>query len=122
MTAGRQRRNAMSRPKAAIVVLVLALAGSNLWWLYALVDAGVTRTYMEAAFEEHRQALDQTLALLPVVARKSVSRADVISAARLPGLEIAPFEKDGFVWVGRIGLKFDETGRLVEASRAWSPP
>jgi hypothetical protein len=32
-----------------------------------------------------------------------------------------PFEKDGFVWVGSLGLKFDESGRVVEAVPAWQP-
>jgi hypothetical protein len=112
----------MSRSTAAIIVLAIALLVSNAWWLYVLVDAGVTRTYLDASLEEHKQALDQTLALLPVVARPGVSRTDVISAARHPDLKIPPFDKDGFVWVDRIGLRFSGSGQLIEASRAWSPP
>ena len=40
-------------------------------------------------------------------------------AARLPGDTFEPFEKDGFVWIGRIGLKFNDRGQLIEVSRAW---
>ena len=93
----------MTRSKGAIVLLVVALVASNLWWAYRLLDTGVTQTYMGVAFDDNKQALAQTLALLPVVAR--------------PGER-----SSGRFWVGKIGLKFNERGQLIEASRAWSPP
>jgi hypothetical protein len=112
----------VTRSTSAIVLLVLALVMSNLWWAYRLLDTGVTQTYMGAALDDNKQALAQTLALLPVVARPGVSRSEVLAAARSAEPSDVPFEKDGFVWVGKIGLKFNERGQLVEASRAWSPP
>jgi hypothetical protein len=105
-----------------IVLLVVALLGSNAWWAYRTLDAGVTQTHLGASLDDNKQALAQTLALLPVVARAGVSRSDVVAGARLPGSQDQPFEKDGFVWVGKIGLKFNEQGQLIEAARAWSPP
>ena len=112
----------MTRSKGAIVLLVVTLVASNLWWAYRLLDTGVTQTYMGVALDDNKQALAQTLALLPVVARPGVSRSEVLAAVRSAEPSAAPFEKDGFVWVGNIGLKFNERGQLVEASRAWSPP
>ena len=112
----------MTRAKGAIVLLAVTLVASNLWWVYCLLDTGVTQTYMSVALDDNKQALAQTLALLPVVARPGVSRSEVLAAARSAEPSAAPFEKDGFVWVGQIGLKFNERGQLVEASRAWSPP
>ncbi len=112
----------MTRSKGAIVLLVVTLVASNLWWAYRLLDTGVTQTYMGVALDDNKQALAQTLALLPVVARPGVSRSEVLAAARSAEPSAAPFEKDGFVWVGNVGLKFNERGQLVEASRAWSPP
>lgn len=109
----------MNRTKVTIVLLVLALVGSNAWWATRLVDAGITQTYTGVSLEDHKQALKQTLRLLPLVARPGVTRAEILAAARLPGTEDDSFEKDGFVWVGRIGLKFDAQGRLVEAAPAW---
>jgi hypothetical protein len=57
-----------------------------------------------------------------VVARAGVSQPEIIAAARLAGPQVEPFEKDGFLWVGKIGLRFDAQGRLVEVARAWSAP
>lgn len=65
--------------------------------------------------------MTQALTLLPVVARPGKSREEIIEAARPPGSAADAFEKDGFVWVGSIGLKFDAQGQLVEAKRAWGP-
>ncbi len=112
----------MTRSKGAIVLLAVTLVVSNLWWAYRLLDTGVTQTYIGVALDDNKQALAQTLALLPVVARPGVSRSEVLAAARPAEPSAAPFEKDGFVWVGSIGLKFNERGQLVEVSRAWSPP
>ena len=112
----------MSWTKLAIALLVVALVGSNAWWAYRALDAGVTQTYLGVSLDDNKQALAQTLKLLPVVARAGVSRAHIVAGASLPGDHDEPFEKDGFVWVGKIGLKFNEQGQLVEAARAWGPP
>ncbi len=109
------------RAKIAILGLGAALLVSNAWWLYRSIDEAVTRSYLNASLEENKQALDQTLALLPVVARPGLSRAEILAAAPHPQLNIPPFEKEGFVWVDRIGLKFDTAGQLVQVSTAWSP-
>jgi hypothetical protein len=29
------------------------------------------------------------------------------------------FEKDGFIWVGDLGLRFGEDGHLAEVARGW---
>ncbi len=108
--------------RLTIVLLVIALVGSNAWWAYRTLDASVTQSYIGASLDDNKQALTQTLALLPVAARAGVSRSEILAAARLPGSEDEPYEKDGFVWVGKIGLKFHEQGQLTEATRAWEPP
>ena len=92
------------------------LVATNIWWVYKTIDVGITHTYAMQTCEEDAQALKQTMALLPVVARTASSRHDIISAAILWPDE-QPYEKDGFTWVGRLGLRFDAEGRLVEVSR-----
>jgi hypothetical protein len=109
----------MNKTKITIIALIVAIIASNVWWAYRLLDAGITLTYTGVSLEENKEALSQTLALLPVVAKLDVTREKIISVARLPGDTSEPFEKDGFVWVGRIGLKFNDRGHLVEVSRAW---
>ena len=112
----------MNKTKITIIALIVVIIASNVWWAYQLLDAGITLTYTRVSFEDNREALSQTLALLPVVAQPGVTREKIISEARLPGNTFEPFEKDGFVWVGKIGLKFNDRGQLIEASRAWDPP
>ena len=111
----------MGKAKITIAVLAIALVLSNVWWVYRLLDAGVTQTYMGANLEDHKHALTQSLTLLPVVARPGVTRKEILAAVRLPGDNLDSFEKDGFVWIGKIGLKFDAQGRLVAARRSWEP-
>jgi hypothetical protein len=112
----------MKNQKIIIIVLVLALVASNAWWAYHLLDSGITQTYMGVSLDDNKEALRQTLAILPVVAQKGATREKIISAALMKGDKTDIFEKDGFVWVRKIGLKFNENGQLIEVSRAWSPP
>jgi hypothetical protein len=51
-----------------------------------------------------------------VVAEPGATREPVLEAA---GSE--PFEKDGFVWVGHLGLRFDDDGRPLEAVPSVEP-
>jgi hypothetical protein len=112
----------MSKIKLTIVLLSIALVASNVWWACRLLDAGVTQTYLGVSLDDNKEALNQTLSLLPIVANPNASRAKIILAAQAPIKNSESYEKDGFVWIGKIGLKFNERGRLVEVSRAWSPP
>jgi len=91
-----------------------SLVGSNAWWLYNTLDFGVTHTYAMQVYDEQEQALSQALSLLPVAVRPNATRDAVIAAARR-GRDEFVFDKDGFTWVGRLGLRFDADGRLLEA-------
>ena len=109
------------KPRIAIALLVVALVLSNAFWLYQLYDAAVTLDYRNVALQEHREALVQALAILPVVASPEASRDDVIATATKAAQVSVPFEKDGFLWVGSLGLKFGLNGRLEAVAPAWSP-
>jgi len=104
--------------KTSIVILLLSAAfvTSNAWWLYNAIDFGITHTYAMQACSEDSEALQQALALLPVVATPGVDRESVIATAHSES-GYTPFEKDGFTWVGQLGLRFDEDGKLSEVSR-----
>jgi len=110
----------MMRPALAISALAVALIGSNAWLAYRNLDAGVTATYRQVSLEDHRTALAQVLAILPLAVRPGATRAEILEAARRDD-KTEPFEKDGYVWVGRVGLKFDGSGHLVDVVPAWSP-
>jgi len=102
-----------------IISLVLALLGTNALWLYAAIDAGVTATYRETTHRQNKEALDQALAIFPVINNITYTKEEVIKAAKHPYYKSELFEKDGYLWVGNIGLSFSETGRLYEVKRAW---
>jgi len=105
----------VSKSKVTILALAVTLLASNAWWLYHMLDTGITLTYQDVSLHDTREALDQALAILPLVARPDASRAQVLSAAASAAQYPDSFEKDGYIWVGRLGLKFNEGGQFVKA-------
>ncbi len=101
--------------RIAIGALLASLLLSNGWWAYRLLDAGITQTYMRASFDTTHEQLTQTLAVLQVVGKPNATRTTIIEAARLPNDTVEPYEKDGYVWVGQLGLQFNERGQLIKA-------
>jgi len=111
----------MAKSTVLIAMLAIALAGTNAWWAYNAIDAGISRTYQGVSLEDNREALRQTIAIISEIAKLNANRESIIRAAAVPGDNSEPLEKEGFVWVGKIGLRFDEAGELVEAVPGWSP-
>lgn len=105
----------MTKCHVFVALLLVALIGSNAWWAYRVLDAGVTETYMSASLDTTAELLGQTLALLPVVARPDTTRQDIINAALVKNDPVGPFEKEGYVWVGQLGLQFNAQGKLIKA-------
>lgn len=105
----------MRKSTVAISLLAVVLVLSNGWWAYRTLDAGITHTYQSASLEESQQALAQALAVIKANAAANPSKAEVIAAAQAAWPAVEPFEKDGYLWVGRLGLRFNDAGRLVEA-------
>jgi hypothetical protein len=105
----------MRKSSLVIATLAVALAATNAFWLYKTVDSGVSHSHLSDSYQDARSAALQALAILPVVARLESSKSDVVAAAAKASGDTAPFEKDGYTWVGSMGLKFDASGRLVEA-------
>lgn len=109
----------MRKSTVAITLLSVALIASNAWWAYQALDAGVSYTYQGISLEENQQGLSQTLAIINVAAAQGASRAEVVAAAQKAWPSSEPFEKEGYLWVGRLGLRFNEAGQLVEAVPAF---
>jgi hypothetical protein len=119
----RKHKLRMKSRTSTVVISVLAgaLVASNAWWLYAAVDSGVTSSYREQAFHEHREALAQLIAVVPAVSEPAATRESILLAARSAAKDSKEFEKDGFVWVGYLGYRFSDGGRLREVRTSWSP-
>lgn len=111
----------MKRSTIAIIFLSLALLLTNGWWFWQVLDSGVTATYRQAALDEHHEALAQAFSVFPVAARPDATPAEVLAAAARAATHKDFFEKDGFVWVGRLGFRFDRSGRLAEVAPGWDP-
>ena len=119
-------------------MLATLLVASNVWWLYASINAAVTQTYSHVERETADLALKQALTLLPV-AFTAQDKDSFLAAAeqrlRTGGPEAGgyafgeggridlgrvfakPYEKDGCVWIGTLGFLFDEDGALEHVSR-----
>jgi hypothetical protein len=104
----------------SIVLLAGALVVSNAWWFYQALDAGITATYRDVSFRDNEEALAQAIAVIPVAIRRDATREQVIAAATTAAKFSDSFEKDGYVWVGKIGLKFNDAGRLESVAKSWA--
>ena len=109
----------MTRSTVAIATLSVALAATNLWWFYHAVDSGSAAADRESQYQLEHEALAQALAILPVAARADSTPAEVIAAAVKAASHKDSFQKDGFTWVGRLGLRFGNLGRLSDVEAAW---
>jgi hypothetical protein len=105
----------VTKKNLPVLLLAIALIGSNAYWTYRFIDLGITHSYTQQEHEEANEALSEALALIKAEGSPDVSRERLIAAAKsISGGE--PFEKDGCVYVGRLGLRFSPDGRLVDAA------
>jgi hypothetical protein len=102
----------LNKATVAIVGLAALLLGSNVWWAFKVLDGGVSYTYLRASHDSTAEMLAQLRAVLDVLTEKSASRSEVLAAAQSAASGATPYEKLGYTWVGQVGLKFNEQGRL----------
>lgn len=107
----------MHKAKLTIGLLTIALISTNAFWVYKAIDVSITNAYHQASYDDCKKALHQALAIMPIVARPDSTQEQVIDAAqRAAGERDSAFYKDGFTWVGNLGLRFGKTGRLESIS------
>lgn len=97
----------------------LVLAGSfaaNAWLAFLVLDAGITQTYMGDSLQRNRTALLQCIAVTNEVLASGAGRETLIAKARSVSGETFTFSNDGHLWVGPLGMHFDEEGRLVSVA------
>lgn len=99
-------------------ILGLLLVASNAWWLYFTFDNAITASYRETEMVRTQHALDDALAIIPALDPASPKGVLVADVERL--FEEESFEKDGCVWVGSLGLRFNEDDRLDHVSKNWN--
>lgn len=106
----------MKKSTIVISFLAVALAISNAWCTHQLLDAGTSYTYQGVSLEESQQALSQTLAIIEVTGSGDASRDQIVAAANKAWSSGEPFEKDGYLWVGRLGLRFSDNDQLAQVT------
>jgi len=109
----------MKKSVIIIILLIFSLVGTNAWWAYRLLDAGVSFTYQGESLEENQQALGQTLEIIKALTLSNVTREKIVAAAQKSWCATEPFEKEGYLWVGRLGLRFNKDNQLVEVVKGF---
>ena len=120
------------------MVLATTLALSNGFWAYRLILANrPTPTPLDQQrapyaklscdcklLELADRAVLQSFAAIQASAVPGATRATIINAVRAPvrANQNICLEDPGVVNVGSIGLKFDNSGRLVGATKGFCPP
>lgn len=105
----------MASHKTIIIVLLFTLIGSNAFWLYQSIDSGISYTYMEASASDCQRTLGVAIAVIPIIADPNSDKSAVVLAVKKVS-DVESFEKDGLVWIGGLGLGFDDSDRVAIAS------
>ena len=100
------------------LVLVALLVISNAYWLYNSFDTAVTLSYRDDHIQQVDAALTQAQQLLPVAYAAKDKATFVVAVQEL--LNEESFAKDGCIWIGRLGFKFDDAESLQHVSRTWN--
>ena len=107
-----------------IIGLILALVGSNGWWLYQAAywtaDQLSILKYQQMDDNQMRETAKAALLASPALAIGQ-PKADVVQRIARSVGEPEPFEKDGVTVVGWLSLKFSDDGSLVEARSIITP-
>jgi Co/Zn/Cd efflux system component len=109
----------VKRSTILMSVAIIILLMSNVWFAYASLDCGVSLSYRDVSLHDNATALRQALAILPTVAAAPTDRDAVIAAALRSADHPDTFEKDGYLYIGRLGLKFSADGKLIDATTSW---
>jgi len=97
--------------KITTAIIFVALIGSNLWWLYQSIDAGITHTYREKVLEEQAQQLKQLLVLgNHYAADRPLSEVKALISKVYPEKDM--FEKDGNLVAGWLVVKASPNGKV----------
>jgi hypothetical protein len=123
----------MSRANIAITTLALLLLATNALWAACVLRADEP-TIVPSASARERTLYEQTLAhreeeaavfaALEAAARPGATRAGILAAAAAARLGEGALCMDapGIERVGRVGLRFDEAGRLTGATTTVCAP
>lgn len=105
----------MPTAKIVSVILLIALIGSNAYWLYSSIDTGISYAHLSDTTVRCQKMLQVAVAVIPVAADPDSGTAEVINAAESASGGKS-FDKNGLVWISGLGLGFDGAERIRFAS------
>jgi hypothetical protein len=103
--------------KITTLLLAIALVGTNCWWLYNAIDAGVTNKYQDQMIYEQTGMLKQLIAVTPELSSDK-DKTEIVAIVQKSS-DLDPFEKEGAVWIGWLGLQFSDKGKLIKVIPPW---
>ncbi len=104
----------MPRFKLVVGILTGLLVATNVWWAYRVLDGGITLTYLRASYDTSETQLATARAVIDALVQEGATRESIIRAAKAASNNAEPYEKNGAVWVGQLGLRFSPEGRLTK--------
>lgn len=99
--------------------LFLFLVGSNIWWLYNVLDNATVHKYKDQVLYEKSESLKSLHAIIPDLA-SGKPKEEIVGLVE-DVLQETGYEKEGATWIGWVGLAFDKDGQLVKVMPRWSP-
>jgi hypothetical protein len=104
----------MSRTKLIVAALLGLLVATNAWLAYRVLDGGISLTYLRASHDTTETQLTTAVAIINELAKdRATPREVIVRAAQAAAKDSQAFEKGGAVWVGQLGLRFNQEGRLI---------
>jgi hypothetical protein len=103
--------------KITTLLLIITLLGTNGWWLHYAIDAGVTNKYQDQMMYERSGMLEQLILVTPELSSDK-NKNEIVDIVK-KSTDSEPFEKEGVVWVGWIGLQFNDTDKLIKVIPTW---
>lgn len=100
------------KPKYWIITLAVLLVVSNAYWIYSMLDFGITHTYLEASNEKSEKMLAQTTRL----ANMELIGLNADEALQKIGLDeygLEPFEKNGCINAAGVCVRLDENRVVI---------
>ncbi|MDF3127211.1 hypothetical protein [Rheinheimera sp. 1928-s] len=100
----------MNKWKVSFFVTSVLLVGSNLFWLYSAIDAGITYTYQQVSLDDLSDA-HRFLGELVVKGGKEYSQKDILHLVRQSYPDAFIVEEGNKIMVNNVTFTF-EGGKL----------
>lgn len=103
----------------SIIVLSTLLLASNIFWIYHIIDTGVTISYRDQQIYELEETQKQLMVTFPAVAKKLTKKEVIVIASQFT--DQTGYEKEGSTHIDWLRLRFDKDNVLVAVCPIWSP-